>query len=99
MTKRCGCWVLKSKHMTGDSVGQIHSGYEGFFKLNRQTTPIVIELSKDTAIKKYLFLSTTHKLYCFNLIIIKILIIIFIIITINSHIIRIGNFIFKININ
>lgn len=51
MTKRCGCWILKSKHMTGDSVTQIHSGYEGFFKLNKQTVPVVIELSKDTVMK------------------------------------------------
>jgi len=50
MTKRWGCCALKSKHITGDSVGQIHSGYEGFFKLNKHTVPLVIELLNDTKI-------------------------------------------------
>lgn len=50
ITKRWGCWALKSRHITGDSVGQIHSGYDGFFKLNKQTVPFVIGLLNDTRI-------------------------------------------------
>lgn len=48
ITKRYGCWSLKSKHITGASVGQIHSGYDGFFKLNKHTVPFVIRLLNDT---------------------------------------------------
>lgn len=56
MTKRWGCCALKSKHITGDSVGQIHSGYEGFFKLNKHTVPFVTELLNDTKIKHNFFI-------------------------------------------
>lgn len=48
ITKRYGCWALKSRHITGASVGQIHSGYDGFFKLNKHTVPFVIGLLNDT---------------------------------------------------
>ncbi|KYN15612.1 hypothetical protein ALC57_12115 [Trachymyrmex cornetzi] len=53
MVVRPRSFWFNTQHITGDSVGQIHSGYDGFFKLNKQTVPFT-EISSKKESKVYL---------------------------------------------